>query len=104
MAPFAVSEDLALEEIDVEVDEAYLGGSQTNQRQRTERERAGAAEDNIVAVFVGARNRATGHITAKVIPNRGVGQGRGFAEDDTHPESIVMTDRCAACGECPGRC
>ena len=68
-ALFAVSEDIALEEIDVEVDGAYLSGSQTNQR--TDRECAGAAEYKIVVVFVGARNRATGHITAKVFSNRG---------------------------------
>lgn len=88
---FPVPEDLAPNDVAVEVDETCLGGSETNRRQRDRKGMRGAADDK--AVVIGARNRATGHIAAKVIPNRGGGHVRGLAEDVTHPENIVMTDR-----------
>ena len=91
---FPVPEDLAPDDVAVEVDETCLGGSETNRHQRDRKGMRGAAEDK--AVVIGARNRATGHVAAKVIPNRGGGHVRGFAEDVTHPENIVMTDQYAA--------
>ena len=93
-APFAVPGDLAPDEVAVEVDEVSLGGSETNRHQRSRKGMRGTVADK--AVFIGARNRVIGHVAAKVIPNRGGGHVRGFADGVTHPENIVMTDQYAA--------
>ena len=53
-----------------EADEAYLGGSETNRCQPDRKGMRGTAEDK--AVVIGAGNRASGHLAAKVVPNQGV--------------------------------
>ena len=92
--PFAVPEGLAPDEVAVEADEACLGGSGTNRHQRDRKGMRGAAADK--AGVIGARNRTTGHVAAKVIPNGGVRHARGFSDDVIHPENIVLTDQYAA--------
>ena len=54
----------------------------------------GTAEDKDVVIV--ARNQATRHFAAKVIPSQGVVHVRGFADGVIHSENIVMTDWSAA--------
>ena len=75
----------------VEVDEAYIGGKRSNMRpERRERFSGRGAKGK--AIIVGAKERETKKIRAKVVPNTKKKTLHGFIADNVEPGSTVYTD------------
>lgn len=78
----------------VEVDEMYIGGLERNKHEAKEL-RAGRGPVGKTAV-VGSRDRATGHVGAKVVPNTASGTLQGFVEERRVRNEPVYTDGATA--------
>ena len=80
----------------VEVDEPYVGGRAKNMHARVRREKITGRGGVDKTAVVGARDRATGKVTAQVIENVDGPTLRGFVEDHAAAESMVYTDGATA--------
>ena len=74
----------------VEVDEAYFGGLERN-KHASKKLNAGRGTVGKTAV-VGARDRATGQVVARVVPNTQAATLQGFVEERRVPNAPVYTD------------
>ena len=75
----------------VEVDETYMGGKRRNMSNKKRRELTGRGAVGKTAV-VGAKDRATKRVAAKVVNDTTAKTLQGFVVDHTRPGSRVYTD------------
>lgn len=75
----------------VEVDETYVGGKVRNMTAKKRFKWQGTGGTN-KAVVVGAKDRATNHVRAKVVPNTGKGSLQGFIHEHVADGAEVYTD------------
>ena len=79
----------------VEVDETYMGGKRKNmsKAKRATLEGRGAVGKTTVA---GAKDRATNHVSARVVPDTGKATLQGFVGEHAAPGATVYTDEHAS--------
>ena len=75
----------------VEVDETYVGGKVKNMTNAKRRKWEGTGGTN-KAVVVGAKDRATNQVRAKVVPNTGKRSLQGFVRENVEEGAEVYTD------------
>ena len=79
----------------IEADETFIGGVRKNmhaKRRREMRERFGGGGAAGKTAVAGARDRATGRIHARVVPDTGKPTLQGFVGDVAAPDTTVYTD------------
>ena len=86
----------------VEVDETFVGGREKS-RHASKRKRAGRGTVGKVAV-AGAKNRATGKVTAKVVADTGRAALPPFVVEHTAPGATAYTDEHGAYRGLPRVC
>ena len=74
----------------VEVDETYMGGKSRNMHAGYRYKAHGNANKVIV---VGAKERATGTVRTKIVPDTSAVSLGGFLDDTVEPESTLYTDQ-----------
>ena len=75
----------------VEFDETYIGGKRRNMSNAERKVHAGRGAVDKTAV-VGAKDRATNKVTAKVIPTTDAPTLHDFVSDNAEPDAVVYTD------------
>ena len=81
----------------VEVDEAYFGGKRANMSNAKRKELAGTGRGPIgKTAVVGARDRKTGQVAARVIERTDRETLQGFVDDHASPEPALYTDDATA--------
>ena len=81
----------------VEVDETYMGGKRRNMSNEKRKELAGTGRGAVGKVaIVGAKDRASNRIAAKVVENTDKPTLQGFVVEHTAPGATVYTDEASA--------
>ena len=81
----------------VEFDETYFGGKRRNMSNAKRKELSGMGRGAVGKVaVVGAKDRATNKVSAKVIDNADTETLHDFVADNTDPDAVVYTDDAAA--------
>ena len=75
----------------VEFDDTYVGGKRRNKSNAERREAAGRGPVDMTAV-VGAKDRATNQVSAKVVQDTDKATLQGFVADNAEPDAVVFTD------------
>ena len=77
----------------VEVDETYMGGKRRNMSNAKRKALAGTGRGSVgKTIVVGAKDRATKQVAAKVVEDTTAKTLQGFVTDHTRPGSKVYTD------------
>ncbi len=84
----------------VEVDETYMGGKRKNMSNSQRAELTGRGPKDKTAV-VGAKDRATKQVAAKVVASTDKDTLQGFVKDSADPGATVYTDDAAAYDSLP---
>ena len=79
----------------VEFDETYVGGKRKNMSNAKRKAATGRGPVDMVAV-IGAKDRATNKVNAKVIKNTDRETLQGFVAENAEPDAIVYTDDAVA--------
>ncbi len=79
----------------VEVDEAYFGGKRANMSNANRKEQTGRGPVGKTAV-VGAKDRETGHVAARVIERTDRATLQGFVDDHATADATLYTDDATA--------
>ena len=79
----------------VEVDETYVGGKRKNMSNAKRKVATGRGPVDMTAV-VGARDRATNKVTAKVIETTDRDTLQDFVVENAEPDAVIYTDDAAA--------
>ena len=80
---------------ETEVDETFVGGKMANKHKsaRAKFQKTRKSNTDGKSIVVGAKNRETGTVAAKVVKERGINTLVGFITDTVHPtDSHVYTD------------
>ena len=81
----------------VEVDETYVGGKRRNMSNAKRRELAGTGRGPVgKTVVVGAKDRATNQVTARVVESPGKETLQGFVDQVSEDSATVYTDGSSA--------
>ena len=81
----------------VEVDETYMGGKRANMSNARRKELAGTGRGSVGKVaIVGAKDRASNRVVAKVVESTDKPTLQGFVVKHTAPGATVYTDEAAA--------
>ena len=75
----------------VEFDETYVGGKRKNKSNAERAEAEGRGPVDMTAV-IGAKDRETNKVAAKVIDDTTAGTLQGFVAENADPDAIVFTD------------
>ena len=75
----------------VEFDDTYVGGKRRNKSNTERKEAAGRGPVDMTAV-VGAKDRATNQVSAKVVQDTDKATLQGFVADNAEPDAVVFTD------------
>ncbi len=93
----ALAEDGKLFRGPVEVDETYFGGKRKNMSNAKREELAATGRGAVgKTAVVGAKDRATNQVVAKVVPATDKQTLQGFVQDNADPDATVYTDDAAA--------
>ena len=84
----------------VEVDETYVGGRRHNMPKSRRAQLSGRGAVGKTAI-AGAKDRATRHVAARVVPDATKSTLQGFVGEHAAPDATVHTDDAAACGSPP---
>ena len=84
----------------VEVDETYVGGKRKNMSNAKRKVATGRGPVDMTAV-VGARDRATNKVNAKVIETTDRDTLQDFVAENAAPDAVIYTDDAAAYGGIP---
>ena len=84
----------------VEVDETYFGGKRKNMSKSKREDLTGRGPVGKTAV-VGAKDRATNQVAAKVVPSTDSQTLQGFVKDNADPNATIYTDDAAAYDSLP---
>ena len=79
----------------VEFDETYFGGKRRNKSNAERKEAAGRGPVDMTAV-VGAKDRTTNQVTAKVVQDTDKATLHDFVSDNAEPDAVVFTDDAVA--------
>ena len=79
----------------VEFDETYMGGKRKN-KSNAERKAAQGRGPVDMTVVVGAKDRATNKVNARVVTSTDAPTLQGFIADNAEPDAVVYTDDAAA--------
>ncbi len=75
----------------VEFDDTYVGGKRRNKSNAERKEAVGRGPVDMTAV-VGAKDRATNQVSAKVVQDTDKATLQGFVADNAEPDAVVFTD------------
>ncbi|MCY3789099.1 MAG: IS1595 family transposase [Gemmatimonadetes bacterium] len=93
----ALAEEGGLFSGPVEVDESYVGGQRHNMSKFKRRELSGAGRGSVgKTAVVGAKDRATNKVVAKVVEKTDRETLQGFIADHTEPGATVYSDEASA--------
>ena len=79
----------------VEFDETYVGGKRKNKSNAERKATTGRGAVDMTAV-VGAKDRATNKVNAKVVTSTDAETLQGFVAENAEPDAVVYTDDAAA--------
>ena len=93
----SLSEDARLFSGPVEVDETYMGGKHKNMSNAKRKQLAGTGRGPVAkTAVVGARDRETNQVAAKVIQSTDADTLQGFVKDHADHQATVYTDDATA--------
>ena len=86
----------------VEVDETYVGGKRANMSNSKRKQLEGTGRGPVgKTAVVGAKDRATNQVSAKVVASTDADTLQGFVKDNADPDATVYTDDASAYDSLP---